>query len=228
MQSQGAESTDQWSVFVKIDCGYKRAGIPPEGETLRQFIQIVDQECPSISIYGFYVHGGHSYASKDVEDADEVLTAEIHTVNQACRLAKQVLFGKGDDGASKHESSRHQYPFQLSAGSTPTAHAANSRAAEQQKDLLSKLEGTLELHAGNYPFLDLQQVATGAVPLSEAKSSFMDNVAFSVLSTVIAEYPGRMSDGADPSALRNWSESGVAEAGDECESRSISSTFSFF
>ncbi|KAI0682062.1 putative serine dehydratase domain-containing protein, partial [Cytidiella melzeri] len=77
-------------------------------------------------------------------------------------------------------------PFVLAVGSTPTAHAAS---ADTREKLASLLNGTLELHAGNYPLLDLQQLHTGLVDGRR--------VAQRVLATVISYYPGRGVNGTD-------------------------------
>lgn len=70
------------------------------------------------------------------------------------------------------------------------------------------MNGKLELHAGNYPFLDLQQIATNAIPAQG--SSAINDVALSILSTVIAEYPKRGEE-----QTGQWPENGKARQGDE-------------
>lgn len=50
-------SLDQWSVFIKLDGGYHRAGIDPKSKTLREVIS----NClalDKIHIKGFYAHFG--------------------------------------------------------------------------------------------------------------------------------------------------------------------------
>ncbi|KAJ7484688.1 putative serine dehydratase domain-containing protein [Mycena latifolia] len=83
-------------------------------------------------------------------------------------------------------SSEVHAPFVLSVGSTPTAHAAT---AESRAALSTLLHGKLELHAGNYPMLDLQQQHTSLVSA--------DRIAQKVLASVISYYPARGADGAD-------------------------------
>jgi D-serine ammonia-lyase len=84
------------------------------------------------------------------------------------------------------ELQKHTQPFVLSVGATPTAHAFSSTNLAKLKSLLS---GKLELHAGNYPMLDLQQTATSLVSLSD--------VAQRIVSSVVSVYPGRGVDGGD-------------------------------
>lgn len=91
-----------------------------------------------VSLYGFYCHAGHSYASSTEEQAKSYLLNEITSGNAACKKALEV------DPSLK---------LQLSVGATPTAHASEMLKVSS----LGKLYGRLELHAGNYPFCDLQQ-----------------------------------------------------------------------
>lgn len=133
---------------------------------------------PVISVYGFYSHGGHSYGSKSMPEAAVYLTKEIESVNQAAGLALSIL--AGTPNAPPRE------PFVLAIGSTPTAHAAT---AETRARLATHLNGRLEIHAGNYPLLDLQQLHTGLVDTNR--------VAQRVLATVISYYPGRGEGGTD-------------------------------
>lgn len=74
----------------------------------------------------------------------------------------------------------------MSVGATPTAKALDMFKA-------SALPGVLELHAGNYCCLDLQQYATKLTPL--------EHVATSVLTHVISSYPHRREAMCDAGAL---------------------------
>lgn len=141
-----------------------------------------------MSIFGFYCHAGDSYASTSVEQASSFLNTEMQTVNNVARLTLSLM-----EELSKTEPktnlSRHQRPFVLSVGSTPTAHSASRPEASSQslKDELTG--GELEIHAGNYPICDLQQLHTGLIGVSD--------IAHRVLASVISYYPGRGLDGSD-------------------------------
>jgi D-serine deaminase-like pyridoxal phosphate-dependent protein len=136
-------------------------------------------ESPAISIYGFYCHAGNSYASKSLPEASSFLSDEVNAVNLASQLALDLL-------GSSPSASRHTHPFVLSVGSTPTAHAFSSTAVSK---LASLLNGTLELHAGNYPFCDLQQLATSLIPPT--------SIAQRIIASVISYYPGRGENDSD-------------------------------
>ncbi|THH19749.1 hypothetical protein EW146_g1490 [Bondarzewia mesenterica] len=170
-------SPRKWSVFVKVDGGQKRAGVStatPEFEALLTALFT----SPAISIYGFYCHAGNAYASTSLSEASSFLSSEVEAVNVAAERAKSRI--------SQSLKSETREPFVLSVGSTPTAHSAS---AETRAKLSSLLHGTLELHAGNYPVLDLQQLHTSLID--------RQHIAQRVLATVISYYPGRGDDSSD-------------------------------
>ena len=134
-------------------------------------------ESSVVSLYGFYCHQGSSYSSTSLDEASGFLWQELEAANTAAGKALAIL--KDSPGNSIHAD-----PFILSVGSTPTTHAAASAL-----HLNPKLNGILELHAGNYPLLDLQQINTSLV---DAK-----RVSQRVLATVVSYYPGRGVDGSD-------------------------------
>ncbi|KAG9116049.1 hypothetical protein FRC07_007482 [Ceratobasidium sp. 392] len=157
----------KWSVFVKIDVGTKRAGLTPASNELHGLIDTLIPS-PTVSIHGFYAHAGHSYAAKSQAQAAENLQTEISSVNAAAARA-----------LSKYLAQNLSPPkFVLSVGATPTAHAASGKI-----EFPSPLNGTVELHAGNYPILDSQQLATNLVGV--------ENVAQRVLASVVSYYVGR-------------------------------------
>ncbi|GJJ13883.1 hypothetical protein Clacol_008140 [Clathrus columnatus] len=168
-----------WSVFVKIETGGKRAGVDPDSLAFTNLLQNLFASS-AISVYGFYCHAGQSYGSTSLHEASEFLSTELQTVNKAAKIAKDLL--------SAH-SKEYDGTFVLSVGSTPTAHAFQEPTEEIRRQLASVLHGKLELHAGNYPMLDLQQIHTSLVS--------SERVALKILSTVLSYYPGRGKAGED-------------------------------
>ncbi|KIJ68487.1 hypothetical protein HYDPIDRAFT_106686 [Hydnomerulius pinastri MD-312] len=166
----------RWSAFIKMDGGQKRAGTSPKPELFKPFIKTVF-ESPVISVYGFYSHAGDSYGSTSLEQAVSYLTGEVRLANDAAAMALEVL-------ADSPNKAAHNQPFVLSVGSTPAAHSASTKAK-----IASQLHGVLELHAGNYPMLDLQQLHTTLID--------RPRISQRVLATVISYYPGRGKDGLD-------------------------------
>ncbi|KZT30548.1 hypothetical protein NEOLEDRAFT_1082625 [Neolentinus lepideus HHB14362 ss-1] len=171
------EKPRSWSVFVKVDGGQKRAGVEPSITALRPILELLFAS-PATTIYGFYCHAGNAYASTSIPEASSFLSAEVECVNIAALTAKKIC--------TEFSVKPPADGFVLAVGSTPTAHAASAEARQQLNRLL---HGRLELHAGNYPLLDLQQLHTSLV--GEKR------VAQKVLATVISYYPNRSADGSD-------------------------------
>ncbi|KAL1723887.1 putative serine dehydratase domain-containing protein [Schizophyllum commune] len=170
------EKPRKWSAFVKIDGGQKRAGVGPKSSMIEELLKTLAKS-PAVSIYGFYAHAGNAYASTSQSEASKFLTGEVNSVNDAAEFAVSIL---------GEEVKNHQQPFVLSVGSTPTAHSAS---AETRAKVSTLLHGKLELHAGNYPMLDLQQQSTSMIGGG--------NIAQKVIATVVSIYPGRAEDGGD-------------------------------
>ncbi|KAL0951238.1 hypothetical protein HGRIS_007956 [Hohenbuehelia grisea] len=174
---EGASETKRrWSCFVKVDGGQKRAGVPPTSLSLKSLLELIFAS-PALEIYGFYAHAGNAYGSTSLSSATSFLSSEVEAVNAAAEVALSL----------RPEASTS---FVLSVGSTPTAHAAN---AESRAILKRMLHGTLELHAGNYPMLDLQQKHTSLIGEGD--------IAQKVLATVISNYPGRGESGVDEAMI---------------------------
>lgn len=152
-----------WPVFIKVDCGTHRAGLDPKSSWLPATVHPA-LSSSRVKLHGFYCHSGHSYESRSAKEA------EMHLLNEiACaKLAAQSCLDSQPD-----------LELILSVGATPTAHVAS--AAISQK--IQNLPGKLELHAGNFSLLDLQQVSTGLVKL--------DDVAVWVEAEVSSVYPER-------------------------------------
>lgn len=179
-------------IFIKIDTGYHRAGVQTDGASFRQIIDCIDTDLePSGNgrLVGFYSHAGHSYGGNSEESALELLEQEID------RSAAAATKGVGD------RFGRRQ--FVLSIGATPTATSVQSlldttaasagkvKLQEQVRELKKtiaevKRTYTIELHAGVYALLDLQQLATRAQPRKG-----MANLGLSILAEVASTYADR-------------------------------------
>ena len=181
-------------VFIKIDTGYERAGVKtssPAFPALVQSIVAKTQEPGSkCFLKGFYSHFGHSYGGSSEDDAAMGLNEELVGLETAIKAVPGDFTGK----------------LVLSVGATPTATAAqnmlvsSSPRVDEFKQVLARLqrEHTVELHAGVYPLLDCQQVATHARPAmtsGEATSAFQplskSNVGVRMLVEVTSVYNER-------------------------------------
>ncbi|CAN6618546.1 D-serine dehydratase [Trichomonascus vanleenenianus] len=158
--------SEPWSFFVKVNMGTNRAGLETESEELTELIKkaLGEQNKPFLSLYGFYCHAGHSYASPSSKEATSYLKDEIVAANAAAKIAKQI---------------QPDLDLTISVGSTPTAHASDII----DLSTVGELHAELELHAGNYPFCDYQQMATHCIT--------QENVACSLLAEVASCYNGR-------------------------------------
>ncbi|KAF1844006.1 uncharacterized protein K460DRAFT_368873 [Cucurbitaria berberidis CBS 394.84] len=185
-------SSVQIGVFVKIDTGYNRAGIKTASPHFRGLVEAVVSKTqnPGPFLRGFYSHFGHSYAGSSEDDAANGLIEELTGLEEAISAVPSTHVGK----------------LVLSVGATPTATAAQNMLSDSSSSprvkefqgVLERLQKThrVELHAGVYPLLDCQQVATHARP-SEGRASqgfqplSKDNIAIRMLVEVTSVYDER-------------------------------------
>lgn len=134
-------SKKQWGVFVKIDVGARRAGLTADSVQLNELVRELEASA-KVNLIGFYCHANHSYACRDESGTKEMLQNELECVLQAASLVPVTR------------------KLIISIGATPTAHVIRSLRASIPSNI------SLELHAGNFPTNDLQQVSTNTVGLS--------------------------------------------------------------
>lgn len=180
------------NIFIKLDTGYHRAGIDFKASIFQDIVNTIETETePSGDgvLKGFYSHAGHSYGGNSEEAAFELLMNEITGSESAVTNATEGRFGGRQ--------------FVLSIGATPTVTSAqnlfhkdlvslmNSELSEQMNKLKSTIDRVtrthiLELHAGVYTLLDMQQLATRA-------NSHRDlaDVGLTILAEVASIYPER-------------------------------------
>ena len=183
-------------VYMKVDMGYKRAGVIPstaECETLIDGI-IAAADAGSCLFHGIYAHAGHSYQAREDWKALDYLAAEFKALEAV---------------SSAIRKRRPSDPLVLSVGATPTATSlqhpsldgkAGPGAGEATgpalvNEYISSLKDAgfeLEIHAGVYPALDLQQLATHACDGAILSSS---SIAITVLCEIASLYPGRGPNG---------------------------------
>ncbi|KAF2272418.1 uncharacterized protein EI97DRAFT_436913 [Westerdykella ornata] len=207
--SHPSASTASIGIFIKIDTGYARAGLSPSSPTFRSTLQDMVRRSGT-SFTGLYSHYGHSYGGSGEDDALRGLLEEL----------------QGLENAAKYLPAEFQGSLVLSVGATPTATAAQnlfssdsgSAKVAEVRQTLARLKNKgceVELHAGVYPLLDLQQVATHArpakIPPSQSSSSHnssetpafqplsKSNIALRILAEVSSVYPER----SPPEALIN-------------------------
>lgn len=176
-------------IFMKVDMGYKRAGVlsnTPECEILID--RLLEHHAEGKSIFhGIYAHAGNSYETREDWEALKHLAVEF----EALEVVAAVVKSKNAD-----------HPLTLSVGASPTAtslqHPELGGTPKNNTDAVSSINGflhslksqgyNLEIHAGVYPTLDLQQLATHARDTTLLSAS---SIAISILVEVASLYPGR-------------------------------------
>lgn len=179
-------------VYVKIDTGYHRAGIEIASPKFKPLVDaVLAKEAGgkgATLLKGFYSHFGHSYGGDSEADAAAGLVDELVGLERAAQAVPE----------------ERRRGLVLSIGATPTATAAQnmlsstSPRVEEFHAILSRLKELyeVELHAGVYPLLDCQQVATHARPAEgEARAGFQplnkDSIAIRMLVEVTSVYTER-------------------------------------
>lgn len=179
------------NVFIKVDTGYHRAGVPPDTQGFETLVQAVVQaqkakSQPNVRLQGFYSHNSNSYSVGSPTEAMEYLEKELQGVQEAA--AKASALGL------------EEQRLVLSVGATPSVTSAQNLLAKDTTDEtakhVKKLIGDMqqhhdvELHAGVYPLLDMQQLATHARPDSDAETPTMttDNIGLRILGEVLSTY----------------------------------------
>ncbi|KAL7537728.1 hypothetical protein ACHAXR_008817 [Thalassiosira sp. AJA248-18] len=152
----------QWSVFLKLDTGYHRAGTTCDGQGVSLATRII--ESPYISLKGLYSHCGHSYSVNTEEEMKKIVRDDHNNILELLTLLTDHL--KDNDNTFDTSS------LDISVGSTPSMFAHNG---------LTNASNNFELHPGNYVFYDRQQLYTGAC----ANESY---IAGFVLTRVIGHY----------------------------------------
>lgn len=153
----------QIPVFVKIDTGYHRAGVSPGQGQLSDLAYALKASTRTATA-GFYAHMGHSYGSSGPDEALQFFSDELQGLEQGA-----LAFLKCSGGSISADPSAPK--ITLSLGATPTATATqnildNRPGAATYRALLDRVARSfnVELHAGVYPVMDMQQLATRARP----------------------------------------------------------------
>ena len=178
-------------IFLKIDMGYQRAGVPLGSKAASDLIAstLAILSSGRYHFLGLYAHAGHSYKGATKTAALDILNEEFETLLKAASLIQPSL----------------RKPLVLSVGATPSTTSIRNLlvnyAENDVKSSISRLQSTinsikdmgcsLEVHAGVYAALDLQQLSTHALPTSGPQAVTLDDIALTVLVEVASLYPGR-------------------------------------
>lgn len=208
-------------LFVKVDTGYHRAGLDLTTKAFGNLMNRIYslEEIGTVTLVGFYSHAGHSYGGSCESDAISLLTEEIEGLKTAVAQAK--VYRQRYEHSQTRSVSHSQPRYVLSVGATPTATSLQNfwslsaqSSSTHTEQLLLRAEAliesvkalglTLELHAGVYPFLDMQQLATKASPSAAVKSSASQESTITtadVALTILTEVASLYGDRGSPEAL---------------------------
>jgi D-serine deaminase-like pyridoxal phosphate-dependent protein len=195
-QAIASAASVQIGVFIKIDTGYHRAGIITSSPNFPTLVSAIASTSTGAFLKGFYSHYGHSYAGSSQDDAANGLIAELVGLESAIAALPTA-----------HSTNR----LVLSVGATPTATAAQNmlssdspRVAEFHT-ILTRLKKNfaVELHAGVYPVLDCQQIATHARPsdTQQASPTFAPLAKSAIAIKLLLEVTSIYTERAQPEAL---------------------------
>jgi len=135
-----------WRVWLKVDCGYHRAGVDPRTTAAHDLArQLADSG--TLQFEGLLTHSGHAYHARTPEARRDIAEQEREAVATfRARLA--------DDGIA----------VEASVGSTPAMTAVDN------------LSGVQEMRPGNYVFYDAMQVTIGSCTRDDVAVSVLATV----------------------------------------------------
>jgi D-serine deaminase-like pyridoxal phosphate-dependent protein len=147
LAAEAARAHRTIDVWLKIDCGYHRAGVLPGSPEALALVAALGT-ASHLRFAGLLTHGGHSYACKNVDEIRAVAKQERDAVvGFAAELTAEGVEVPG-----------------VSLGSTPTLSVADD------------LSGVTEVRPGNYVFYDAFQAAIGSCAIEDAAFSVLVSV----------------------------------------------------
>ncbi|KAG9235418.1 putative serine dehydratase domain-containing protein [Amylocarpus encephaloides] len=195
------------NVFLKINVGdgHHRAGVVPQSETCSQMITslLSLEKADTAHLFGLYSHAGHSYSASNQATALDFLRQEFEALRATAKLVHSTSPSKS---------------LVLSVGATPTSTSIRNllvsssfSADSDEGKAIAALKSTIaairkkncdiEIHAGVYPVLDCQQLATRALPTDGPNAMLTyDDLALTIVAEIASVYPGRGENGT-PEAL---------------------------
>jgi len=135
-----------FDLFLKIDCGYHRAGVDPDDPGSVRLAMAIARSA-AVRFHGLLTHAGHSYHAHHVDQIRRLAAEESDALTRfRARL--------GADGKK----------LVRSVGSTPTA------------SVVERFENCDEVRPGNYVFYDAFQATIGSCELADCAMSVLGTV----------------------------------------------------
>ncbi|KAI7257854.1 hypothetical protein KC335_g12556 [Hortaea werneckii] len=170
----------QIPIWVNIDVGYHREGIPAKSSQLADIAYSLATAKRS-RLAGLYTHMGHSYGVNSPEEALDFLSKELEGLEEG---AVEFLKITGARETSRPDAEK----VCLSLGATPTATSIqnlfeDTGSAKKYRAMIDKANQSfaVEIRAGVYPVMDMQQLATRARPTQSTSSPAESLLSFSDL-----------------------------------------------
>ncbi|RAL13720.1 D-serine ammonia-lyase DSD1 [Aspergillus homomorphus CBS 101889] len=172
-------------VFLKVDSGYHRAGLPPNMLNKNGLLEKVTaaEKQGHASLLGLYSHNSSSYSGTTPEELMSYLNEEISGCKEALKknlhllpTDRELVISVG--ATPQVVSSQHLLQNSLSSG----AEALKTLIVDPAHDVNAKVK--IELHAGVYPFLDMQQLGTNVHKTQDAENE----IGISVIAEVCSVY----------------------------------------
>ncbi|RFU75945.1 alanine racemase [Trichoderma arundinaceum] len=192
--SHVARFTEQASfpagVYLKVDTGYHRAGLPPSGlnkDNLVSKLMNLDNQ-GKINFIGLYSHSSLSYNDSTAEQAMANLEGELSGCLEALEKNARLFSSDKEITISIGASPQVTSIENLVGAESTLSEDAKSLRQTLHKVVTRKYCGfrtKLELHAGVYSLLDVQQLSTR----SRAHfGDYEDEIAISVAAEVCSVY----------------------------------------
>lgn len=180
------------AVYVKVDTGYHRAGLPPSALNKNGLLdKLTELEAAGHVLFlGLYSHSSLSYNDSTPGQAMDSLAGEIKDCLVAVRASELSLPRTKELTISVGASPQIISVLNIAGdknGSSWDTDSANLR--QEMREVIGTIVGSfklhLELHAGVYTLLDMQQLATRA---HDSLGSPQSEVAISIVAEVCSVY----------------------------------------
>ncbi|KAI1445115.1 putative serine dehydratase domain-containing protein [Annulohypoxylon stygium] len=189
--------------FMKVDTGYHRAGLPPDALNVNGLAEAIIKLHleGKATLLGLYSHSSLSYQGRSPEEAMDNLAKEIQgcidavRYNHECFADLPTLNLTISVGASPQVTSVQNFIRGSKQGSGP-ADSLMHIIQDISIEGVSGIKISLELHAGVYSVLDLQQLSTHS---RTSMGRFDEEIAISVAAEVVSIYGA--SERQTPEAL---------------------------
>jgi D-serine deaminase-like pyridoxal phosphate-dependent protein len=89
-------SSNKLNVFIEIDAGFNRSGVPAGNSDLIENIYHILAQSPVLNFYGFYVHDGRTYSARGEKEVSKVINPVIAVLNELKKEFPEAKVCMGD------------------------------------------------------------------------------------------------------------------------------------